>query len=97
MDGDAAVVQQHPGAAAIALPVQGLLLRLLPEDLFHIVHQGVDLGIGGAGGDDEIVRQGGQVADLQHLDLPALFVGQGPGRHKGQFLRSFHRCLPLNR
>ena len=36
MDGDAAVVQQDPRAAAIALPVQGLLTGLLCQQLFHI-------------------------------------------------------------
>ena len=94
MDGDAAVVQQDPRAAAIALPVQGLFTGLLRQHLFHIVHQRVDLGIAGAGGQNEIIRQRGQLSDLHHADLFALLVGQGTGSQQRQFFRCFHD-IPL--
>ena len=94
MDGDAAVVQQDPRAAAIALPVQGLLTSLLCQQLFHIVYQRVDLGIAGAGGQNEIVRQRGQLGDLHHADLFALLIGQGTGGQQRQFFRCFHD-IPL--
>ena len=94
MDGDAAVVQQDPRAAAIALAVQRLLTGLLRQHLFHIVHQCVDLGIAGTSGQNEIVRQRGQLGDLHHADLFARLVGQGTGGQQRQFFRCFHD-IPL--
>ena len=86
MHGQAPIVQQHPGTAPVPLSVQGLLAGLLRDHLFHIVNQGVDLRIGRAGGQDKVVRQGGQVRNLQHLNLPALFLRQRLGRQQRQFL-----------
>ena len=87
MDHHAAVVQQDPGAVPVALPAEGILPRLLLHGLLHRAAQGVDLGVGGAGGDDEIVRQGGLLRDFNSGDVAALFFVQGLGRDQGQFFR----------
>ena len=96
MDSDAAVVQQHPGAAAVALTVQGILVGLLMQHLLHVIHQSVDLGVGRAGGDDEILCQSGQLTDLQRLNFLCLLVCQCAGCQQSQFLCRFHLYLSLS-
>ena len=55
VDDDAAVVEQNPRAAAVALAVQRLL-ALFGQFLFHRVAQRVDLRVGRAGADDKVFR-----------------------------------------
>ena len=87
MDGKTAVIQQHPSAVPVALPVKGRFAGLLLQGLFHGAAQGVDLGVGCAGGDDKVVCQGGEVCDLDGGDLLAFFFIQGLYRGDCQFLR----------
>ncbi|CAN3972081.1 Ribokinase, partial [Dysosmobacter welbionis] len=83
VDHHTAVVQQDPGAVPVALPAERILPRLLLHGLLHCAAQGVDLGVGIAGGNDEIVRQGGLLRDLDGGDVAALFLVQGFGRSQG--------------
>ena len=53
-----AIVQQDPNAASVALPMQGLLPRHGLQLLLHRIAQRVDLGVAGAGADDEDMRRG---------------------------------------
>ena len=96
MDCHTAIVQQHPSSIPVPLPVEGSLSGLFLHGLFHRVAQGVDLGVGPAGGDDKIVRQGGQVRNLNGADFLALLLVQGLGRNNGQFFRC-HRHASLSR
>ena len=83
VDHHAAVVQQDPSAVPVTLPAQRILPRLLLHGLFHSAAQRVDLGVGGAGGDDEVVRQGGLLRHLDGGDLLALLFIQRLGGNDG--------------
>ena len=76
MDADAAIVQQHPGAVPVAFPAERILSGLLLQRLFHRAAQRVDLRIGRTGGDDKVIRQSGQVRDLDGRDLLSLLLVQ---------------------
>ena len=90
MDHDVAVVQQHPGAVPVALPAEDLDPAFLLQILLHGAAEGVDLGVGAAGGNDEIIRQGRNVGDLNGGNLLALLLVQRFGGQNGQFLRCHH-------
>ena len=83
VDYHAAVVQQDPGAVPVALTAEGLLAALLVHGLLHRAAQGVDLGVGGSGGNDEIIRQCGLLRHLNDGDLLALLLIQGLGGNDG--------------
>ena len=72
VDHYAAVIQQDPGTVAVAFTAQGHLVRLFLHSLFHAAAQGVDLGVGAAGGDDKIVRQSGLLGNFDGGNLLAL-------------------------
>ena len=78
MDGDAAVVQQHPCAAPVALPVQRFFTCLLGQYLFHVVDQRVYLGVAGAGGDDKIVRQRCDFRNFQQPQEKSIIITNPP-------------------
>ena len=73
VDNDAAIVEQHPRAAAVALAVQRLFARLR-ELLFHLVAQGVDLRVGRTGADDKVLRERRDLVDANEFDLLTLFA-----------------------
>ena len=84
VDDDAAVVEQDPRAAAVALAVQRLL-ALFGQFLFHRVAQRVDLRVGRTGADDKVLRERRDLVDADESDLLTLFAVECLDGDLGQF------------
>ena len=91
----AAVVQQHPRAAAVALAVQRLLAGLR-ELLLHLVAQRVDLRVGRTGADDKILRERRDLVDADELDIFALLAVERLGSDLSQFSCRNHETMHEN-
>ena len=70
-----AEVEQHPLSGFPAFHPQNLVAMPFRR-LDHLVHQGFDMAIRGAAGDDHVVGDVGQAAHLQGNDIPPLAVFQ---------------------
>ena len=71
----------------MALTAQHGLTQLF-QGILGIVAQGLDVGIGGTGADQKIVRQTGNLIDPQQLDIQTLLAVQRLGHFVGNFLCS---------
>ena len=78
MDHHAAVIQQLPGVAPVALTAQQLLAQIL-QGVLGVVAEGLDVGIGGTGADQEVIRKAADLVDLQQFNIHALLLIQGLG------------------
>src|SRR5689334_6134545 len=70
---DLAVVEQHPATLAVALATDRLGARIA-QLVLDLVHERADLAVVGRGGDQEGVRDGELVTDVEGDDLLGLFV-----------------------
>ena len=87
MDDQGSKVQQLPAVAPVALPAQHGLAHLL-HGVLGIIAEGLDMGIGGAGANQEVVRQRADPVNLQQLDIHT-FLGI---QRLGNFISDFFRC-----
>jgi hypothetical protein len=76
VDDDVAVVHEDPAGVGLTLAAEGLCAVGFGR-LFHRLDDGLDLAVGGAVGDDEVVGEGSDVADVQQEDILRLLVGDG--------------------
>ena len=84
MNDDAAVVQQHPAFAVVALGAQDV--DALPSQLeLRLVGQRPHVGGGRTGGNDEILGHGGQILHGQNVDVEGFFGVQRAGQTDGKF------------
>lgn len=68
VDDDAAVIQQLPGIAPVAFPAEHLLPQLL-QRVLGIVAERLDVGVGGAGADQKVIRKRADPVNFQQLDV----------------------------
>ena len=92
VDDDAAVVQQHPALAVVALGAQHLDALAVQLEL-GLIGQSADMGGGHTRGNDEIFGNGGQVFHGQNVDVDGLLCVQRARQTNGKFF-AFHRCSP---
>ena len=78
VDDHGAEVQQLPGVAPVALAAQQRLAQVLQGQL-GVVAEGLDMGVGGACADQEVISQRADLVDLQQLDAHALLGVQSLG------------------
>lgn len=88
VDDDAAVVQKDPPLAVLPFGTQDVD-ALAAQLEVGLVGQGSHMGGGGAGGNDEIVGDGGQVMHAEDADVARLFGVQRAGQRDGQVF-AFH-------
>ena len=86
MDDDGAVIQQLPAVAPVALSAQHGLAQLL-QGVLSVVTQGLNMGIGGTGADQEVICQAAHPVDLQQLDIHTLLGIQSFGYLIGDLFR----------
>lgn len=79
MDHEVAVVDQNPLGVFVTLQAGGVFAVAL-ELLGDFVADGLDLARVGAGGDEEIVGEGGCLADVQNGNVTCLLRFSGVNR-----------------
>ena len=88
VDDDAAVVQQHPALAVVALGAQHLDALAVQLEL-GLIGQGAHMGGGHTRGNDKIFGNGGQVLNRQDVDVDGLLRVQRTRQTNGKFF-AFH-------
>ena len=73
----------------MALPTQHFFAQLL-HGVLGVVAEGLDMGIGSTGADEEIVGKGADPVDFQKLYIHAFFGIQGLGHFVGDFFGCKH-------
>ena len=80
-----AVVQQNPGIGTVPLGVLRRNRMPLFELKFHFIRQRLDMRTACTGGNDKIVRQHGNIADSDELEIHSFFLIQYLNGFLGQF------------
>ena len=80
-----AVVQQNPGIGTVTLGVLRCNRMPLFELEFHFIRQRLDVRTACTGGNDKIVRQHGNIADSDELEIHSFFLIQYLNGFLGQF------------
>ena len=75
MDDEIAVVEQDPLALVGPLPADGLDSASLEQPVFDLVGDRLDLDVGSAGRDDEVVGNDQQFCHLDGDDVLGLLLG----------------------
>lgn len=85
VEDDVAVVQEHPAGVRVALAAHGLHL-FGGQGFFDGVDDGVHLAGGAGGGEDKIIGEGRDAADVQQQDVLRLLFGEGVYDLVGEFV-----------
>lgn len=86
MDHQVAVVDQHPFGVLVTFQAGGIFAVLF-EGFRDLVADGLDLACVRAGGDDEVVGEGGGVPDVQYCNVTSLLRFSGLYRGQPDWLR----------
>ena len=89
MDDETAEVHEHPRAAAVALPGEHRLARLV-HGLFDRVAERLDVGGAGGGADEKKVGEGRNVGDADEADVLTHFGVERLCRKRGHFFCTEH-------
>lgn len=85
MNDDAAVVQHNPAAFAIAFDAQPLVAEVVFELVVDLLAHRVDLPSARAGGDDKVVEDARDVAQVEDREIATAIIQSGLSGSESQF------------